>query len=82
MVVVASSLMSLKQFVVFEGYEFSWLSSSTIMNTFVGPKKTMATRFYGQILHTLNLDFMFSFFKNCCTTLSTHFGNVTLFCSR
>jgi hypothetical protein len=35
-----------------------------------------------QVLHILNLGFMFYFFKNSCKALPTHFANVTLFGSK
>jgi hypothetical protein len=77
-VVVLASLL-LDSYIEFEWYESSCSSSSTTMNTSLGLNfPTMATRFSRQIWETLNLNLLFSFFKDYCKALSTHATNVAL----
>ncbi len=76
-------MLTLALFVAFEGYESSCSFSFVAMNTSHGPNfPTMATWFSGQILKTLNLDFMFPFFKDCCKAFCTHAFILVLFGSR
>ncbi len=77
--VISASLL-LDSFIAFEWYESSCFSSYVVVNTSLGPIfPTMATWLNGQIPKTLNLDFMFSFFKDCCKAFSTHVASVVLF---
>jgi hypothetical protein len=54
-----------------------------VMNTSLGPNfPTMVVEFNYQIPKTLNLDFMFFFFKDGCKALSTHANRgIGIFCA-
>jgi hypothetical protein len=57
-----SSPLLLKSYVAFDWYAFSAPSSFVAVYTSLGPNfPTIATRFSGQILQTLNLDFIVFF---------------------
>jgi hypothetical protein len=80
---LASSPLLLESSVAFYWYEFFVPSSFATMNTSLVPNfRTIATRFSGQILHTLNPIFIVFFFKDYNKALSTHSSNVTLSSSR
>ncbi len=77
--VTLPSLQLLESFIAFEWYENSYSSYFAVMNTSHGPNfPTMVAWFNGKIPKTLNLDFMFSFFKDYCKALSTHVAIVVL----
>ncbi len=83
MVVLASSSLSLVCTVVYEWYEFLGSFSFVVVKTSLGPNfLAMEIEFNGQILQTLNPNLMFSFFKDCCKALSTHFDKVILSSSK
>jgi hypothetical protein len=53
------------------------------MNTLLGPKfSTIVARFNGQILQTLNLNFIVYFFKDYNKALSAHLVSVPLLGSK
>lgn len=80
---LTSSPLLLESSIAFDQYEFFTPSSSIIVNTLLGPNfPTITTKFSGQISHTLNLDFIVSFFKDYNKALSTHSTNVTVSSSR